>query len=66
MIERKWVQDGSMGDKFKLMTNYRDNKLKINQYSSPLNTKNDNIPAGQDWSIGKLDSIQKRIKAVLG
>lgn len=65
-MERKWAQESMGADKLKLMNAYRDNKLKINQYASPLCiSKQDNLQS-QDWSINKLDSIQKRIKAVLG
>lgn len=42
-------------------------RLKINEYTSPLGiSKQANLAAQDNWSIGKLDNIQKRIKAVLG
>ncbi len=45
----------------------RGERLKINEYASPLGiSKQGNLAAQDNWSIGKLDSIQKRIKAVLG
>lgn len=44
------------------------NRLKIsNQYTSPLGiSKQENIQSHDNWSFGKLENIQKRIKAVLG
>jgi hypothetical protein len=48
------------------MNGFRENKLKINQYTTPLGiSKNENLPGNDQWSIGKLDNIQQRIKNVL-
>ena len=51
----------------RLIGAYKSDKLKINQHASPLGiSKQENIILYDNWSLGKLDSIQKRIKAVLG